>query len=404
MPSTLTILQQPQDFTPAYNNNPFVVTSTNNGQPSFKYVAKMYIGGNVIVEKSAPNPTYGSAYFNPARMIESLVKFDIDNTVYGFQTNSKSIKNYYVEFYEEYEIAGVITQSALKATSNTIKIWNGIIDFYNYASYDYTGYMIDNGRILNHTLAREVRLDDNGWIYYLADDVTSLQQNVTISAFDFAGGTLLNQVVLDNPFQTNGTLTHHAIRFDSAPNGLNSIDPSQIFSGTQPIIAPECTYYEIDFDLPKNLLLPFYVVENSCKYETFRLHYQNNLGAFESFNFMLASKHTETIKRENYKGVVGGLTAYDNFGYSISDRSTTNFFTSIKDIYKIRTNWLTEEYKEVLEQLVSSPVVYWDNPNYGLVPIDITTNVFEFDQKVTKKNFNLELDFELSHDRYRQRN
>ena len=110
MPSTLTILQQPQEFTPAYNFNPFVVTSTNNAQPSFKYVAKMYIGGNVIVEKSAPHPTYGSAYFNPARMIESLVKFDIDNTVYGFQTNSKSIKSYYVEFYEEYDIAGVITE------------------------------------------------------------------------------------------------------------------------------------------------------------------------------------------------------------------------------------------------------------------------------------------------------
>ena len=118
---------------------------------------------------------------------------------------------------------------------------------------------------------------------------------------------------------------------------------------------------------------------------------------------MLASKHTETIKRENYKGVVGGLTAYDNFGYSISDRSTTNYFTSIKDIYKIRTNWLSEEYKEVLEQLVSSPVVYWEK-EFTLIPIDITTNVFEFDQKVTKKNFNLELDFELSHDRYRQRN
>ena len=402
MPSTLTILQQPQDFTPAYNFNAFVVTSTNNAQPSFKYVAKMYIGGNVIVEKSAPHPTYGSAYFNPARMIESLVKFDIDNTVYGFQTNSKSIKSYYVEFYEEYDIAGVITESALKATSNTIKIWNGIIDYLNYASYDYSDYMIDNSAFLNHILPREVRLDDNGWLYYLADDVTSIHQNVTINAYDSAGASLAT-TILDNPFQTNGTLTHHAIRFDCAPNGLNSIDPSQIFSGAQPIIPSGTVYYEIDFDLPKNVILVFYLVEDNCKYETFRLHYQNNLGAFESFNFMLASKHTETIKRENYKGVVGGLTAYDNFGYSISDRSTTNYFTSIKDIYKIRTNWLSEEYKDVLEQLVSSPVVYWEK-DFTLIPIDITTNVFEFDQKVTKKNFNLELDFELSHDRYRQRN
>ena len=398
------IEQQPQEFMPAYNYNAFVVTSTNNAQPSFKYIAKMHIGGNIIVEKSAPNPTYGSAYFNPARMIESLVRFDINTNTYGFQMNSKSIKDYYIEFYEEYEIAGVIVESALKATSDTIKIWNAIIDYYNYADYYFNNYIIENGTILNHILTREVRLEDNGWIYYLAYDVTSLHQNVTISAYDYAGGTMLNQVILDNPFQTNGTLSHHAIRFDCAPNGLNNIDAGQIFSGSQPIIPSNCTYYEIDLDLPKNLLLSFYVVEDSCKYETFRLHYQNNLGAFESFNFMLASKHTETIKRENYKGVVGGLTAYDNFGYSISDRSTTNFFTSIKDVYKIRTNWLSEEYKEVLEQLVSSPVVYWDNADFGLIPIDITTNVFEFDEKVTKKNFNLELDFELSHDRYRQRN
>ena len=416
-----TILQQPQEFLPAYNYNAFVVTSTNNTLPSFKYVAVIILNGdtsNPIIEKSSPHPVYGSAYFNPARMTESLVKYDINNFTYGFDANENTISTYYIDFYEEFEWGGeIVLNTHDKISSNEVKIWNGIIDYYNYQSYNCQNYLIDYGVILNHTLPRDVRMNDNGWIYYLASDVASLYQNIQVNAYDSAGG-LLASTVLQNPFQDDTILANHSIRFDCCPNGLNEFNAAHILSGSQPIIPPTTAYYEIDFDINPNLLLRFNIVEDNCKYETFRLHYQNNLGAFESFNFMLASKHTENIKREKYKGIVGGLQDAEYFGYNISDRSTTNFFTIIKDTYKVRTNWLSEEYKEVLEQLVSSPVVYWEKmiypptssspiiqlPYLALVPIDIVNTNYEFDQKVTKRNFNLEIDFELSHDRYRQRN
>jgi len=399
-----TIHQQPAVYSPAYNKQIFVVSSTNYTQPNFRYIAKYYIGSDVITEKTLPNFNYNSCYFNAGRKVENLVTFDISKSVFGYQTNGNSIKSYYVEFYEEYDIAGVLTQSALLATSSVIKIWNGEVGFLDYQSYDQDNYLLDeNSGFLNHSLRREVRMTDYGWLYYMTSDVAVNTNQLTITAYTAEGGTLLATTVLLNPYQTNATLSHHHIRFDCSPAGLNQISAGQIDSGSQPIIPSTCTYYEIEMDSATTPLLLFDVVGEDCKYETFRLHYQNNNGAFESFNFTKASNHTEEIKKEKYKSVVGGLTSSSAYSYNKSDRSTKTFFTSSKESYKIRTNWLSEEYKEVLEQLVSSPVVYWDNDTHGLIAIDIKNTSFVFDKKVTKKNFTLEIDFELSYDNYRQR-
>jgi hypothetical protein len=146
--------------------------------------------------------------------------------------------------------------------------------------------------------------------------------------------------------------------------------------------------------------LNFDIVEYCNDY--FRLHYLNELGAMESMNFSKGNKHTSSIKRESYKSVVGGLTSASAYGYSKSDRSESIYNTVVKDNYKIRTDWLSEDYQNVLEQLVSSPIVYWEKDN-ELISISLKNTSFEFEKKKTKKMIMLELEFELSYDRYRQR-
>jgi hypothetical protein len=56
----------------------------------------------------------------------------------------------------------------------------------------------------------------------------------------------------------------------------------------------------------------------------------------------------------------------------------------------------------LLEQLVSSPIVFWDSPQ-GVLAITIKNNSFEFDRQRIKKMLFIEIEFELSYDRYRQR-
>jgi len=400
-----TIHQQPAQYTPAYNNNIFVVGSTNSAQPNFQYIAKVYVGSDIITVKKFPDNVYSSTYFDFGSTVEQLVTSDIDKTTYGFRLNANSNSTYYVEFYEEFN--GVV--SALQATSNTIRIFNAEIDFVDYATYDIDNYSVDGatlGTTLNHSLVRDIELNQDAWLHFISGTVSSASTAI-ITTYNSAN-TLLGVYKVANSFQTNGTAGHHFARFTCGTRQLDLISGGSIttVSGTLPMITSSVAYYNIyisDGTLPTTSVAHrFNIVDADCIHETFRLHYLNNLGAFESFNFTKANVRTETITREKYKSIVGGLTSSSAYSYGVSDVSTKVFSTVIKDKYAIQTDWISQSVQNVLEQLVSSPLVYWDSAR-GLININIEPSSFEFASNKRTKMIQLKLNFELSYDRYRQR-
>jgi len=401
-----TITQQPSAYTPAYNDNIFVVTSTNSASTNFKYIAKVYVGSDIITLKQFPDATYGNTYFNVGKIIEQLVTQDIDKNNTGFQKNLKSYNTYYIKFYEEYDIAGVLTVSALKATSNTIRIFNGEIDWLEYQNYDQQFYLVDYSKsALNHNLRRSIELGQDSWIHWMCEAVTKVLK-VELRTYDI-NGTLNGRFTITNPYQTNANIDEHFMRFPSGTNNLLSIYSGSwtVISGATPVIDSDVKSYGITLvptDGAKYTTYFFDIVEDDCIHETIRLHYLNNLGAFESFNFTKASKRTETIKRDKYKAVVGTLTG-SGYSYNASDINEKVFSTVIKDKYLIQSDWISQEYQNVLEQLITSPVVYWDNEGYGLVSVNVTTDSFEWKKNKTTKMIQLQLEFEVGFDRYRQR-
>lgn len=401
-----TITQQPSVYTPAYNDNIFVVTSTNSASTNFKYIAKVYVGTDIITLKQFPDVTYGNTYFNVGKIIEQLVTQDIDKTTTGFQKNLKSYSTYYIKFYEEYDIAGVLTVSALKATSNTIRIFNGEIDWLEYQNYDQQFYLVDYSKsALNHNLRRSIQLGQDSWIHWMCEAVTKVLK-VELRTYDI-NGTLNGRFTITNPYQTNANIDEHFMRFPSGTHNLLTISSGSwtVISGATPVIDSDVKSYAITLvptDGEKYTTYFFDIVEADCIHETIRLHYLNNLGAFESFNFTKASKRTETIKRDKYKAVVGTLTS-SGYSYNASDINEKVFSTVIKDKYSIQSDWISQEYQNVLEQLVTSPVVYWDNDGYGLVSVNVTTDSFEWKKNKTTKMIQLQLEFEVGFDRYRQR-
>ena len=401
-----TITQQPSVYTPAYNDNIFVVTSTNSASTNFKYIAKVYVGADIITLKQFPDATYGNTYFNVGKIIEQLVTQDIDKNNTGFQKNLKSYSTYYIKFYEEYDIAGVLTVSALRATSNTIRIFNGEIDWLEYQNYDQQFYLVDYSKsALNHNLRRSIQLGQDSWIHWMCEAVTKVLK-VELRTYDI-NGTLNGRFTITNPYQTNANIDEHFMRFPSGPHNLLTISSGSwtVISGATPVIDSDVKSYGITLvptDGEKYTTYSFDIVDADCIHETIRLHYLNNLGAFESFNFTKASKRTETIKRDKYKAVVGTLTG-SGYSYNASDINEKVFSTVIKDKYSIQSDWISQEYQNVLEQLVTSPVVYWDNDGYGLVSVNVTTDSFEWKKNKTTKMIQLQLEFEVGFDRYRQR-
>lgn len=53
----ISILQQPNQHVPAYNDIIYVASSTNYAQPNFNYLATIYIGSDTVTLKASPDPT-----------------------------------------------------------------------------------------------------------------------------------------------------------------------------------------------------------------------------------------------------------------------------------------------------------------------------------------------------------
>lgn len=400
------ILQQPELYAPAYNDQIYVVTSSNNGQTNFNYIAQVYIGSDVITIKAPANPTYGSGVFNIGRIIEAYVNSDI-NKGYGIQRNTTSYKAYYVSFGEEY--GSTVVQYLAITTTVTKYVWNSVFDFLNYQTFTYADYSLDgNGLLLSNAaqfITQKVLTNDYHWLYWFSNN-TTLLDHLEIKSYNSAG-TLVNTVGVVNPYTSSGTIDNHFLRFGGGKAQLNQIIQSQLTYGTIPVIPTSATSYTVAFQNASSGVIAapvsYTISDADCKYTNYRLHFLNELGGFDAFNFNKLSRKETKITKMQYKAPIGSLTSASAFGYSKSDRSDRQYFISTKETLKIKTDWLSDAEHELLKELIESPEIYLDDSIHGLV--SVTCQVVKWDTKtiLNDKLFNLEIEVEYSFDRYRQR-
>lgn len=397
----LNILQQPNQHIPAYNDIIYVVTSTNNAQANFNYLATLYIGSDTITLKAPADPTYGSGVFNFGRIVENYLTSDIAINETGFQLNSNSNKSFYVKIGEEYGVSSGVTQYPNLYTSETRYAWNGITDYLHFQSYSQNGYLLDLcTRTFNSSGTQYIETNQDAFQYYATKDVVA-GLYLVVKTYD-SSDNLLQTAAIQNSFQTSGTVSHHFVRANVGTRALNN---STLISGSQPVITDSVSYYTVEFQgTPYNSHVYRYnIVSPDCRYPTYRLHYLNELGAFESFNFTKISKKSVSIIRSKFKAPIGGLTSASSYGYNKSDRGYKNHFIELKDGLKLTTDYLTDASYAQLEQLISSPEIYLEDDTNGLIPIMITDNNYELKTSLNDKIFRLEINVEYGYNRYKQR-
>lgn len=100
-----TIIAQPQDMTPAYNECKFIVDSTNNGLDGFRYIFEVYESGtsNRIGYYKAL-PTFGTGYGEQdlSKLLSNMVSFDFNPTITTNYDAANSYYKYDVKIGEEY--------------------------------------------------------------------------------------------------------------------------------------------------------------------------------------------------------------------------------------------------------------------------------------------------------------
>jgi hypothetical protein len=388
----ITVTTPPQSVQPAHNEIDFVISSTSTAQPNFYFVADINVSGqtNPVARLIFPKqPSVTTLTLNVASVLKNYLSFDFTNII-GLATivapNTNSRAKYYVEFRELYDIASVPTLSAVLATSpasGTNQATNAIFDFEDWTNSILASYNINNGIWLNQSsFSNYIQAQQEIVLTYY--DPSDAVAYVKLTTYNSAGAQI--STATDSIFNTADDYIYNmpsgAALFTHLGITWTNVDSYKIalLNSSSAVIATKTIYIDSDCSF----------------YDTFRLHWLNKLGGWDSYNFRKLSRQNEDIERKQFK-------KFQNLNYNKYDRLKTNYYTKITDKITLNSDWITDLQAEVFEELITSPAIYLERGVSTFVAVNVIDSSYEQKKAVNeRKLFNLTLDIEYSYERYRQ--
>ena len=220
-----TIIAQPQDFTPAYNECKFIVDSTNVNNDGFRYIFEVFESGTATrIGYYKALPTFGTGYGEQdlSKLLSNMVTFDFDPTITTFYDAANSYYNYDVKVGEEYIY-----------------------------ELNYTASLVDNGGSVRITATHAFQVGDQINITQADGGVAnpSVEGLHTVIAITGTTNFTINALWADVTDATiNGTVKYADNRKTITLNTVSTLD-KYIFNGVQPWLDMpnwDETDYELD--------------------------------------------------------------------------------------------------------------------------------------------------------------
>lgn len=425
MASNITIETDLEDFVPVYN--PMEIVILENDAPTlaltnFKYLFDVYIEGVSSYKRYevAPESVTNMGVVDISRFCEGYVYNPIDvpypSGPFLLGANAAgqaSIIKVTVKYGYSYLNSGTYTAVPDQVTGSAKYAWNASLEWRTWVDgFDYNDYIcnITNGSVgqwLTTMKTHYVSLDNVGYMSVLTDTPTDIDR-VVYETYD-STGTLIATNIKAIAVAQNLTVSR-MYRVATGPEQINTFTGGWISGGPVPIITSDVSYYiAYLIDSAGNIAseeITFYLQE-PCRYEQRRLHFVNQLGSWEAFNFNLRSTERREVERKGYKYDKYPLTA-SGLNRRVLDQAQVTNYTATQDWIKLTSDFITEEQNTWLKQLIESPEIYMEitdstgEKNYYAIET-IVGNSWVEKQTKNDKLFLLEVEIKLSHKNYRQR-
>jgi hypothetical protein len=358
-----------------YNADVFYWTGTPNQSGSAKYTLVKY-----------PN-TSDSGIFDFSRIINSTL---VDLR----EQNPSNVVYFAGEFYFTFESSSISAGTTTIVTGSRVRTGN-------YKALD--GYSLYQEPINQQIVSKSV-------YWPLMTDGPTTQ-----SYFDENKGTL-GVFVGDNGLPVIPKQIHY-----TSGNVLEVIQLSGSISSSQQIQQVPMFPSEIGFPLSGSNLADVYTIqavsesivggnetitsignplsfqfECKQKYPNVRIKWKNRYGQFDYFNFYMVSKTSFSTTNRSYQPQLGSWEG-KTLGYNNYDSGKLNYIVDSQQSLTVNTNWVSEEYNELLKQMLVSEEIYWcyDETNNDLRPITIATESVQFLTHVVDKLIRYEFEFQF---------
>ena len=392
----IALIQTTLPIQPVFNEITYTASSDNVLEPGFKFIVDIYISAVKVARRRVSPNTDNLLVVDTSTILENYLSThdlinDGDDT--GILSGEDQFIDYSVRFGEEYEVLGVRTQypNLLTETGAT---WNA-----SYSTDDLEGYAGTNTRLW--LTDRPAQLNTGrygqGYTSMLLNDTESITNyRITVS-----NTSMVATQYLVNNAAGSQRMYHMATGFDS----INEIDPSAFtVPPVQPILKDDTAFYEVEVvtDEGTSDKLTFYAEDRCEEQESTRLHFLNDKGSADQFDFTLLDSRSANITRKTMRTVATRATAAGVYNPTRQGRSLKSYNVTYDRSDFLTSNWITEAESEWLIQMLTSNEVLLerDGAFYSVVIEDTS-----YDYKTTQADelFLMELTVTYSKREGRQR-
>lgn len=317
-----------------------------------------------------------------------------------------------VKYGYSYLNSGVYTAVPDQVTGSAKYVWNGSLDFNDWYGLTYNDYICNiangaNGQFLTRQKSKKVSLTNLGSVGALTDTPTDIDK-VVYETYDSSGTLIATNIKAITVTQAATVSRYYLIA--TGPESINNMTGGWISGGPNPIITSSVSYYKVYLvDTAGNIASETltYTLEEPCRYDQVRLHFWNELGGPEQFNFNLNSRTKRTIERKGFKFDKFPITS-NGISRSHQDQAQVINYVKTQDTIQINSDFLTETENELMKEMMESNEMYleWTDEtgaqNYKAVE-SVVGNTWESKSTSNDKLFRFEGEIKMSQSNYGKR-
>jgi len=360
------IYDEPQLISPAGNPLVFTFSSNQTAQVNFSFVVEVYIDGLLRITQEV------------FRQFNTLGRIDVSEAVQSTLSNIRittdieydatdSMVEYYIIVYEKY---GATPSIQASDTSSTVKAFNGSIEYSDFVSWDYSDYdpQLTGSSLFLTYFPRNKRA------------LCGLDENFFLGYFEQTGLEVATLIV--NIFDINNNNTTYAsLTLTSTEFNIINVGPQVLIDNTSLVAADfdDCYYYIVQVELTDQATESFKIyLDSDCKrYDTYRLHWLNKLGSFDSFTFGLVSTESATVQSFGYQrdpGVWDGTS----YTYPLYAGQKIDFAKTKSEQLVLNSDWINQDVQQwLVNSLYDSPLVYLERDNgTAFEPVKVTNSSY----------------------------
>ena len=276
--------------------------------------------------------------------------------------------------------------------SADVYAFDGAVSYLNYNSWTSLTYSMNNtnlGKFLTNKSLRtaDVFPTDNSFLLSLfgSTPIGSTFTKILVKAYNQSG--LLTNIYIN--------VTNTSLR------GEINISPQLIgaLSGTflTALNNQTLTYYTIQMVNSSNTVVSeTFIINidyNCVRYTPYTFKFKNRLGGWDFFNFTARSDKKINVTRNNINKKLNSYKSSPNrYKYYVGDRGMMTYNVAANESYIVNSGFLSDDEAKWLEELFTSPDVYWIKDNQE-IPIMLTETDYNIGTKENRGQINYVVEF-----------